>query len=171
MKERQLEKLMERFVRPYQVKGIISANAIELDLSTIVKIHPVININRVYKYKEQVNRQRKKQPALIVIKGEKEYEVEKILNKKKFRGKDRYLVQWKGYMVEENTWEPKKNLGNIKELVKEFEEEYSGNIGQSKKITEEKIRGELPGRYMAKMLYRQNNKRFDQEYQGQLERN
>jgi len=57
-------------------------------------------------------------------------------------------------MVEENTWEPKKNLGNIKELVKEFEEEYSGNIGQSKKITEEKIRGELPGRYMAKMLYR-----------------
>jgi len=28
----------------------------------------------------------------VVIKGEEEYEVDKILNKKKVRGKDRYLV-------------------------------------------------------------------------------
>jgi len=28
----------------------------------------------------------------VVIEGEEEYKVEKILNKKKFRGKDRYLV-------------------------------------------------------------------------------
>ena len=34
----------------------------------------------------------KKQPAPVVIKGKEEYEVEKILNKKKFRGKNKYLV-------------------------------------------------------------------------------
>jgi len=38
----------------------------------------------------------------VVIK-EKEYKVEKILNKKKFRGKNRYLVWWKGYIAEEDT--------------------------------------------------------------------
>jgi len=55
--------------------------------------------------------------------------VEKILSKKKFREKDQYLVWWKGYMVEEYTWELRENLENAEDLVKEFEEEYSKNIG------------------------------------------
>jgi len=42
---------MERFVGPYKVKVIISNNAIELELPSIVKIHPVVNISRVRKYK------------------------------------------------------------------------------------------------------------------------
>jgi len=47
MKERWSEKLIKRFVGPYQVKGIISTNAIELDLLSLVKIHPVVNVSRV----------------------------------------------------------------------------------------------------------------------------
>ena len=47
MKGRQSEKLTEHFVGPYQVKGIISTNAIELDLPSTIKIHPVVNISRV----------------------------------------------------------------------------------------------------------------------------
>jgi len=70
------------------VKGIISTNAIELDLPNTVRIHPVVNISRVQRYKDQVEGQKKEQPALVIIEGEKEYKVEKILNKKKFRGKD-----------------------------------------------------------------------------------
>jgi len=88
IKGRQLEKLIERFVGPYQVKGIISTNTIELDLPSTVKIHPVVNISRVRRYKDQVEGQKKEQLEPVIIKGEKEYEVEKILNKKKFRGKD-----------------------------------------------------------------------------------
>jgi len=42
--------------------------------------------------------------------------------------------------------------------------------GQEKKIIESFIL-ELLGRYTAKILYRWDNKRFDQEYWGQLERN
>jgi len=41
----------------------------------------------------------------VVIEGEEKYKVEKILNKKKFRGKDKYLVQEKGYITKEDTWE------------------------------------------------------------------
>jgi len=85
------------------VKEIISTNVIELDLPSTVRIHPVVNVSRVRRYKDQVEGQKKKQPAPVIIEGEEEYEVEKILNKKKFRGKDRYLVRWKGYTVEEDT--------------------------------------------------------------------
>jgi len=37
MKGRQSEKLMEQFVGPYQVKGIISTNAIELELLSTIR--------------------------------------------------------------------------------------------------------------------------------------
>ena len=37
MKERKLEKLTECFVSPYKVKGIISSNAIELELPKLLK--------------------------------------------------------------------------------------------------------------------------------------
>jgi len=79
-------------VDAYKVKKIISTNAIELELPSTIKIHPIVNVSRVYMYRDQVEGQRKEQPLPVVIKEEEEYEVEKILNKKKFRGKDRYLV-------------------------------------------------------------------------------
>ena len=77
---------------PYKIKRIISTNAIELELPSTIKIHPVVNISRVHMYRDQVEGQRKEWPLSVVIKEEEEYKVKKILNKKKFRGKDRYLV-------------------------------------------------------------------------------
>ena len=77
---------------PYKIKRIISTNEIELELPSTIKIHPVVNISRVYIYRDQVEGQRKEWPLLVVIKEEEEYKVEKILNKKKFREKGRYLV-------------------------------------------------------------------------------
>jgi len=44
---RRTEKLTERFVGPYKVKKIISPNAVELELSNTVKVHPVVNISRI----------------------------------------------------------------------------------------------------------------------------
>ena len=38
--------------------------------------------------------------------------MEKILNKKKIRGVERYLVRWKEIIVKSNTWKKKKDLEN-----------------------------------------------------------
>ena len=92
MQERWSEKLTEQFVGPYKVKRIISTNTIELELPSSVKIHPVVNVSRVQKYRDQVGGQKKEWPLPVIIKRKEEYEVEKILNKRKFRGRDRYLV-------------------------------------------------------------------------------
>jgi len=81
MKGRRSEKLMERFVGPYKVKGIVSSNAIELELPKSIKIYPVVNVSRVRLYKPQVEGQKKTPPKPVIIKGEEEFEVEKILNK------------------------------------------------------------------------------------------
>ena len=83
MISRRSEKLTGRFVELYRIQKIILANAVELDLPNTVKIHPVVNVSRIRKYTSQVDGQRKEMPKPVVIEGEEEWEVEKILNKRK----------------------------------------------------------------------------------------
>jgi len=56
---RKMEKLTERFVRPYKVKSIVSTNTIELELPSTVKIHLVVNVSRVRRYTSQVEGQKR----------------------------------------------------------------------------------------------------------------
>ena len=77
-----MEKLTERFIGPYKVKSIVLMNVIELELPSTVKIHPVINVSRVRRYTEQVEGQKKEKPQPVIIEGEEEWEVEKIMNKR-----------------------------------------------------------------------------------------
>jgi len=92
MVNRRTDKLTERFVGPYRIKGIISLNAIELDLPSSVRIHPVVNVSRIRKYRDQVRKQKVTLSLLVVIEEEIEYEVERILSKRKQYGKVEYLV-------------------------------------------------------------------------------
>ena len=88
-----MNKLMEQFIGPYKIKGIISLNTVELELPESVKIHPVVNVSRVHRYREQVAEQKVVLSPPVIIKGEEEYKVEKILSKRKRYGKVEYLVQ------------------------------------------------------------------------------
>jgi len=92
MIERRSEKLTEWFIGPYRVKGIVSTNAIELELPSSIKIHPVVNVSQVWLYKPQVEGQKKTLPKPVIIGEEKEFKVEKILNKRVVREKEKFLV-------------------------------------------------------------------------------
>jgi len=119
--KRAIKKLTEKFIRPYVVKKIVSENAVELELPASLRIHPVVNVRRIVKYREQVEEQKKIPPPPIEVAGEKEYEVEEILDRQERRGKTKYLIKWKEYMAEENMWEGVENLKNAMEKVEEFE--------------------------------------------------
>jgi len=66
---RRTDKLTERFIGPYRVKGIISLNAIELDLPSSVRIHSVVNVSRIHRYRDQVKGQKVTPPPLVEIQG------------------------------------------------------------------------------------------------------
>jgi len=175
MKGRRSEKLTKCFVGPYKVKGIISSNAIELELPKSIKIHPVFNVSRVQLYKPQVEGQKKIPPKLVIIKREEEFEVEKILNKRMIRGKKKFLVRWKGYTAEEDTWENRENLENAKELVEEFEREYREEVKELRQQEQEKegkeFSCELPREFTAKLLYSWGRNRYERERERKWDKN
>ena len=67
----------------------------------------------------------------------------------------KYLIWWKGFTVEGDTWERRENLKNAEELIKEFEREEVEIRRQEEEVEEVKEykRMELLGKYMAKLLY------------------
>jgi len=90
--------------------------------------------------------------------------VEKIMNKRKVRGREKYLVRWKGCTAEEDTWESRENLKNVMELVEEFERKYcreeEEELRRQKAEENKKVFSrELLGRYTAKLLYGWGNKK------------
>ena len=174
-KERLARKLVDRYIGPYTIEEVVSTNAVKLQLPTSIRIHLVVNVSRIVRYKEQVEGQKKEEGKPIEIEGVEEWEIEKILNKRKIREVDKYLVRWKGFMAEHNTWERKENLGNARKVVEEFEGRMNAEVRRQEKLdmAEEKDfrRGELLGKFMAKMLYGWDDGRFKEEYLRKLERN
>jgi len=52
--KRAMKKLTEKFIGPYVVRKIVSENAVELELPASLRIHLVVNVRRIVKYREQV---------------------------------------------------------------------------------------------------------------------
>jgi len=50
--KRATKKLMEKFIGPYMVRKIVSENAVELELLSSLRIHLVVNVRRIVKYRE-----------------------------------------------------------------------------------------------------------------------
>ena len=80
-----------------------------------------------------------------------------------------------GFIAEHDSWEREKDLENTKEVIAEFEGRLNVEIRRQKKLdmVEERDfrRGKLLGKYMTKMLYGQDNGKFEDEYLEKLERN
>jgi len=174
-KERPTKKLMERYVGPYVIEEVVSLNVVKLRLPSSMRIHLVVNVSQIVRYKEQVKGQKKEEGKPVEVEGVEEWEVEKILNKKKMRGVEKYLIWWKGFTAEGDTWEQKENLKNAEELIEEFEkggvEVRRQEKMENEREVEEYRRIELPGKYTAKLLYGWDNKEFEEEYLRKLEKN
>ena len=78
-------------------------------------------------------------------------------------------------MAENNTWEKREDLENAREALEKFKRRMNAEVRRQEKIemAEERDfrRKELPGKFIAKMLYEWNDRNFEKEYLRKLERN
>ncbi|KAF8752189.1 hypothetical protein RHS01_08123 [Rhizoctonia solani] len=84
------------------------------------KIHDVFYVGLLSKSHESPNQPFPEQPPPETIEGEEEYEVEQIIDSKRQKGKWFYLIKWKGYGPEDNSWEPEELLEHSQEEIKRF---------------------------------------------------
>ncbi|QRW24393.1 Transposon Tf2-7 polyprotein [Rhizoctonia solani] len=95
-------KLDPKQLGPFKIIKKVSSHAYRLELPDTLKIHDVFYV------------------GLLSKKGEEEYKVEQIIDSKKQQGRWFYLIKWKGYGPEDNSWEPKELLEHSQEEIKRF---------------------------------------------------
>ncbi|QRV91972.1 Transposon Tf2-12 polyprotein [Ceratobasidium sp. AG-Ba] len=122
--ERPVAKLSAKKIGPYKVLKKEGTHAFKLDLPHTLKVHPVFHTSLVSLKKEDpFGRDPPQPPAEVTPEGEEEYEVEKILDSRKRCNQVQYLVHWKGYGPESNTWEPLEHLDTAMGAVRKFHRE------------------------------------------------
>jgi hypothetical protein len=122
---RPCDKLDYRRLGPFSIQKQINPVAYRLELPPSMKVHPVFHISLLEPYKESAIPGRIQQPLpCIEVENHIEYEVERILDSRRRWGQLEYFVHWRGYDINERTWEPAKNLVNAPQKVQEFHRQY-----------------------------------------------
>ena len=131
-------KFSEQYLGPYTVTRVVNANAYELELPATLKIHPVVNITSLKRFKDggasfpfRPIPYDRPPPVATEDSGSPEYSVERILDHRRF-GRSKviqYLILWKGYPVSEATWERIENLDGALESVIEYNQKKKIDLG------------------------------------------
>ena len=109
-KERR-RKLAPKYAGPFEVTRVISPVAYELKLPPGTNVHNVFHASLLREYYEDVTGKRQvPAPPAVLVDGELEYVVYKILDHRRRRRKLEFLVHWKNYNIDDATWEPEQNV-------------------------------------------------------------
>ncbi|QRW23271.1 Retrotransposable element Tf2 protein [Rhizoctonia solani] len=113
-------KLDPKQLGPFKVIEKISSHAYHLELPKTLKIHDIFYVGLLSKSHKSPSQPFPERPPPETIEGEEEYKVEQIIDSKQLRGKWFYLIKWKGYGLEDNSWEPEELLDHSQEEIKQF---------------------------------------------------
>ncbi len=125
-------KLSPRFSQPLRVTRVISPVAYQLDVPPTWRIHPVFHISHLRPYRDPnrvVSGRVERPPPPLVADGEEHYEVERIL---RHRVNPRnnlvsYLVRWRGYSPEHDSWVSRRDL-NAPTLLRNYHRDHPLNL-------------------------------------------
>jgi hypothetical protein len=118
-------KLTPRQLGPYEVAERTSDLTYRLQLPLSMRQHPVFHVDRLSPWHgNTVNGHNPPPPEPIQVDQELEYEVERVLDSRKYRNQYQYLIKWRGYDAGHNSWEPATHLTHSQELVDAFHTEH-----------------------------------------------
>jgi len=101
-------KLSHRRLGPFEIEHQVGPSAYRLKLPHgLRQLHPVFNVVKLSATLEDPIPGRKPQapPPPIIIDGEPEWEVEEVLDSRWHWRRFQFLIKWKGFSREHNSWE------------------------------------------------------------------
>ncbi|CAJ0949594.1 unnamed protein product [Ranitomeya imitator] len=122
-------KFKPRFIGPYKISEVINPVSFCLALPASFAIHNVFHRSLLRRYVAPVV-QSVGPPAPVLVEGELEYVAEKILDSRISRRKLQYLVKWKGYGQEDNSWVFASDV-HAADLIRAFHLAHPGRPGGS----------------------------------------
>ena len=106
----------------------MSRTSYQLKLPSQWKIHNVFHASLLTPYKETaLNGNKYQEPAPDLIERQPEWEVERILQVRRYQKQLQYLVRWKGFSEAHDSWEPASNI-HADELLQEFYKNHPAAI-------------------------------------------
>jgi hypothetical protein len=109
----------------YEIIKQVGPNAFRLKLPRTVRAHSTINVRELKPYHPNTFTGRSQAPPPpLVINEQIEYEVEEVLDSRIFNGSLQYLVRWRGYGPEGDSWQPRSDLSNAQDACKAFHLRY-----------------------------------------------
>ena len=131
---RPTKKFTHRYLGPYPVVRPVGSHAYRLKLlPSMSRIHPVFHVVKLLPVPSDpiMGCRAKPPPPPDIIGGKERYEVEEVINSHVYQRKLQYLVRWKGYGHEENSWLSEGNLDAL-ELIAKF---YNAHPNAPKRIS------------------------------------
>lgn len=128
-------KLASRGWGPFDIVELVSEVAVKLKLPKAWRMHPVVHVSNVVPWKDgsaHFPGRVKPAPDPELVDGDVMFYVDAIRDHEFRPGGLWYLVKWKGYPEEENTWEPASNLEEDCEILPELVEAYRKERGLKK---------------------------------------
>jgi hypothetical protein len=131
--QRPCRKLDWKRFGPFRIIEIINPVSYRLELpQSLRRIHNVFHISLLSPRHSDASeyRQNQEPPPLLVDAQGPLYEVEAILNRRIRNNVPQYLVAWRNYGAEHNTWEPLLNLADCMQLVEDYDATHPRRRGR-----------------------------------------
>ncbi|SGY12000.1 BQ5605_C011g06353 [Microbotryum silenes-dioicae] len=128
-------KFFPRFDGPYEVLAARPETSnYKLKLNAGDKSHNVFHASKLRHWTDNDGAafpgREATEPALVVVQGNEEWEVDRIVDEKGKGKRKRYLVKWKGWADSDNTWEPRAHLEETIVLEEWERERAEGERGK-----------------------------------------
>jgi hypothetical protein len=117
------------WIGPFKILAKDDFDNYDLELPALYKVHRRFHVSKLRMYLSPLAPFRPDEPAPDIVDNVEEFEVESIQDHRKFRNKIQFLIKWKGYGTEQNSWEGVDNLIHCPEILSRYREEHGLSFG------------------------------------------
>ncbi|CAJ0918641.1 unnamed protein product [Ranitomeya imitator] len=114
------KRLGPKFVGPFKVVQAVNSAAVRLDIPSSWIINSVFHVSLLKKVDTP---DKEAMPTVSPVDEDGEFEISRILDSRWHRGRFQYLVSWKGFGSEDNSWVKAEDI-SASRLIKAFHRRF-----------------------------------------------